>query len=92
MAGSKEGGGQGRAVIQCFQPHQKFHSKFERVAARIQCRRLQDHPVAAGEWVIRSDGGLAGYRWGVNRKKLLLQREQETVPDPTSLFAWPAAN
>ena len=41
--------------------------------------------------VVRSDGGLAGYRWGVNRKRLLLQREQEVVPDPTSLFAWPMA-
>ena len=40
--------------------------------------------------VIRSDGGLAGYRWGVNRKRLLLQREQEMFPDPQSLFAMPA--
>ncbi len=40
--------------------------------------------------VIRSDGGLAGYRWGVNRKRLLLQREQEMSPDPESLFAIPA--
>jgi AraC family transcriptional regulator, regulatory protein of adaptative response / methylated-DNA-[protein]-cysteine methyltransferase len=40
--------------------------------------------------VIRSDGGLAGYRWGVNRKRLLLQREQEVFPDPQSLFAMPA--
>jgi AraC family transcriptional regulator of adaptative response/methylated-DNA-[protein]-cysteine methyltransferase len=40
--------------------------------------------------VIRSDGGLAGYRWGVNRKRLLLQREQELFPDPQSLFAMPA--
>jgi AraC family transcriptional regulator of adaptative response/methylated-DNA-[protein]-cysteine methyltransferase len=39
--------------------------------------------------VIRSDGGLAGYRWGVNRKRLLLQREQEIFPDPESLFAMP---
>ena len=40
--------------------------------------------------VIRSDGGLAGYRWGVNRKRLLLLREQEMFPDPQSLFAMPA--
>ena len=40
--------------------------------------------------VIRSDGGLAGYRWGVNRKRLLLLREQEMFPDPQSLFATPA--
>jgi hypothetical protein len=32
----------------------------------------------------------AGYRWGVNRKRLLLQREQELFPDPQSLFAMPA--
>jgi len=40
--------------------------------------------------VVRSDGGIAGYRWGVNRKRLLLQREQEMFPDPQSLFAKPA--
>jgi AraC family transcriptional regulator, regulatory protein of adaptative response / methylated-DNA-[protein]-cysteine methyltransferase len=37
--------------------------------------------------VIRSDGRLAGYRWGVNRKRLLLQREQGLFPDPELLFA-----
>jgi AraC family transcriptional regulator, regulatory protein of adaptative response / methylated-DNA-[protein]-cysteine methyltransferase len=37
--------------------------------------------------VIRSDGSLAGYRWGLNRKRLLLQREQEILPDPESLFS-----
>jgi AraC family transcriptional regulator of adaptative response/methylated-DNA-[protein]-cysteine methyltransferase len=36
--------------------------------------------------VVRSDGGLAGYRWGLNRKRLLLQREKEIFPDPESLF------
>jgi AraC family transcriptional regulator of adaptative response/methylated-DNA-[protein]-cysteine methyltransferase len=40
--------------------------------------------------VVRSDGGIAGYRWGVNRKRLLLQREQEMFPDPESVFAKPA--
>jgi AraC family transcriptional regulator of adaptative response/methylated-DNA-[protein]-cysteine methyltransferase len=40
--------------------------------------------------VIRSDGGLAGFRWGIQRKRLLLQREQEMFPDPDSLFATPA--
>ena len=40
--------------------------------------------------VIRSDGRLAGYRWGVNRKGLLVQREQVMFPDPRSLFAMPA--
>lgn len=37
--------------------------------------------------VVRSDAGIAGYRWGVNRKRLLLQREQEMFPEPQSLFA-----
>jgi O-6-methylguanine DNA methyltransferase len=32
--------------------------------------------------VVRSGGEIAGYRWGVNRKRLLLQREQERFPDP----------
>jgi AraC family transcriptional regulator of adaptative response/methylated-DNA-[protein]-cysteine methyltransferase len=36
--------------------------------------------------VIRSDGSLAGYRWGTQRKRRLLQREQEVVPEPGSLF------
>jgi AraC family transcriptional regulator of adaptative response/methylated-DNA-[protein]-cysteine methyltransferase len=46
------------------------------IAIAIPCHR-----------VVRSDGGVAGYRWGVSRKKLLLQREQELAPDPASLFA-----
>ncbi|PWT81098.1 MAG: hypothetical protein C5B58_10365 [Acidobacteria bacterium] len=37
--------------------------------------------------VVRSDGGLAGYRWGMRRKRLLLEREQQMFPDPESLFA-----
>ena len=32
--------------------------------------------------VIRSDGGISGYRWGVERKKLLLQREAQYSFDP----------
>jgi len=27
---------------------------------------------------VRSDGGLAGYRWGLERKRALLKREEET--------------
>lgn len=30
--------------------------------------------------VVRSDGGLAGYRWGVDRKRVLLEREAEAAP------------
>jgi AraC family transcriptional regulator of adaptative response/methylated-DNA-[protein]-cysteine methyltransferase len=36
--------------------------------------------------VIRSDGSLAGYRWGLKRKRALLQKEQEASPEPGSLF------
>jgi len=32
--------------------------------------------------VVRSDGGLSGYRWGVERKQRLLDRESECVQEP----------
>lgn len=35
--------------------------------------------------VIRSDGGFAGYRWGVDRKRRLLEIETGTFKKPTSL-------
>lgn len=38
------------------------------VAILIPCHR-----------VIRSDGGLGGYRWGARRKKALLAREQDAA-------------
>jgi AraC family transcriptional regulator of adaptative response/methylated-DNA-[protein]-cysteine methyltransferase len=40
-----------------------------RVAVLIPCHR-----------VVRSDGALAGYRWGLERKRTLLDRERETRP------------
>jgi AraC family transcriptional regulator of adaptative response/methylated-DNA-[protein]-cysteine methyltransferase len=30
--------------------------------------------------VIRSDGSLGGYRWGIKRKRALLEKEQEAAP------------
>ncbi|HEU5239511.1 MAG TPA: methylated-DNA--[protein]-cysteine S-methyltransferase [Pyrinomonadaceae bacterium] len=36
--------------------------------------------------VVRTDRSLAGYRWGINRKRALLQKEQEASPEPGTLF------
>jgi AraC family transcriptional regulator of adaptative response/methylated-DNA-[protein]-cysteine methyltransferase len=32
--------------------------------------------------VVRSDGNLSGYRWGIERKQLLLERESESNLNP----------
>jgi len=45
------------------------------LAVVVPCHRL-----------VRVDGSLAGYRWGIQRKRALLQREQEASPEPGTLF------
>jgi AraC family transcriptional regulator, regulatory protein of adaptative response / methylated-DNA-[protein]-cysteine methyltransferase len=34
--------------------------------------------------VVRSDGGLSGYRWGAARKRALLERERRNAPQATA--------
>jgi AraC family transcriptional regulator of adaptative response/methylated-DNA-[protein]-cysteine methyltransferase len=50
-------------------------------AVRAVARACASNPVALAvpcHRVVRSDGGLAGYRWGMERKKKLLERERES--------------
>jgi len=49
-------------------------------AVRAVARACASNPVAVVvpcHRVVRSDGNLAGYRWGVGRKKKLLERERQ---------------
>lgn len=54
----------------------------EPAAARAVARACAANPVALVipcHRVVRSDGALAGYRWGVSRKKALLDRESDAA-------------
>jgi AraC family transcriptional regulator of adaptative response/methylated-DNA-[protein]-cysteine methyltransferase len=51
-------------------------------ASRAVGRACGANPIAIAipcHRVVKKDGGLAGYRWGVERKKTLLQREHDEV-------------
>jgi AraC family transcriptional regulator, regulatory protein of adaptative response / methylated-DNA-[protein]-cysteine methyltransferase len=53
-------------------------------AARAVARACATNPVSVVvpcHRVVREDGGLGGYRWGLGRKKALLEGEREALPD-----------
>jgi AraC family transcriptional regulator of adaptative response/methylated-DNA-[protein]-cysteine methyltransferase len=53
-------------------------------AARAVARACATNPVSVVvpcHRVVRQDGGLGGYRWGLERKKALLEGERDAPPD-----------
>ena len=56
-------------------------------AIRAVARSCATNPVSLAvpcHRVVGSDGGLTGYRWGVPRKKALLEQERDLVRQPTA--------
>ncbi len=54
-------------------------------ASRAVARACGANPVAAVvpcHRVVRGDGGLGGYRWGIERKRVLLDRERDRPTEP----------
>ena len=57
-----------------------INNVYPRVAARVVANACAANPIALAvpcHRVIRTDGELAGYRWGIARKRDLLQKETE---------------
>ena len=57
-----------------------INNVYPRVAARVVANACAANPIALAvpcHRVIRADGELAGYRWGIERKRDLLQKETE---------------
>jgi methylated-DNA-[protein]-cysteine S-methyltransferase/AraC family transcriptional regulator of adaptative response/methylated-DNA-[protein]-cysteine methyltransferase len=57
-----------------------INNVYPRVAARVVAKACAANPIALAvpcHRVIRTDGELAGYRWGIARKRELLRRETE---------------
>jgi O-6-methylguanine DNA methyltransferase len=62
--------------------------KQKRLAAKLGTRDARDVTEAIGSnaiailipchRVVKKDGSISGYRWGVRRKRILLQRERQT--------------
>jgi AraC family transcriptional regulator, regulatory protein of adaptative response / methylated-DNA-[protein]-cysteine methyltransferase len=54
---------------------------YPRVAARVVANACAANPIALAvpcHRVIRADGELAGYRWGIERKRELIEKEVQT--------------
>jgi methylated-DNA-[protein]-cysteine S-methyltransferase/AraC family transcriptional regulator of adaptative response/methylated-DNA-[protein]-cysteine methyltransferase len=57
-----------------------INNVYPRVAARVVAKACAANPIALAvpcHRVIRADGELAGYRWGIARKRELLRKETE---------------